>query len=109
MKVGYQARDLGKEIERVDAEYTRDDKQFDHIDPTLAALVFRNKALRLRQLCGEFLLRKICPSPGSAQARTDDPVMLGCDPQRGCPRSTPSYGRGSILFGPTRADLMRAI
>jgi hypothetical protein len=52
------------------------DKQFDHIDPALAAFIFRNEALRLPQPRGQFLLSDIRPSPGSGQTRADDLVLL---------------------------------
>ena len=80
-------RNLSEEVERIKAERSRYDKQFDHIDPALTAFVFRHEALRLPQPCGQFLLRDIRPSPGSGQTRADDLVMLGLNPQCGYPRS----------------------
>jgi hypothetical protein len=77
-------RDLDKEFHRIDAERPRYDQRLDQIDPALAALIFRNKALRLPQPCGQFLLCDIRPSPGSGQTRANDLVLLGLNPQRGC-------------------------
>ncbi len=70
-------RYLDKEFDRIDTECPRYDKQFNHIDPALASLIFRNKTLRLTEPCGQFLPRDVRPSTGSGQTRAHDLVVLG--------------------------------
>jgi hypothetical protein len=90
--------------ERIDAERPRDHQQLDDIDTALASFIFRHKALRLPERCGQFLLRDIRPNGNQR------PVTVSADNQINARLMIEAQnGRGSIISGPNRLDLMRAI
>src|SRR5436190_19999440 len=44
--------------QRIGADFAGNDDELDHVEPSLAAFVFGNKALRLAEALGELLLRE---------------------------------------------------